>query len=178
MRRGCRLVLGGLLAGVAACGGPAGGPPLPEVVDERGLARELEHLRGKPVVVNFWATWCRPCLAEIPALIEASRSFRTAGGVVLGVSIDAPEPGEPDDHALRKRVAEVVARKGMDYRNLIYAGAQLGLEESLGFTGIVPYTAALDAEGRLVDRQEGEADRSRFAEIMARALGRASPRRR
>lgn len=178
MKQGLGIVAAGLLAWPAACGGSPAAPGLPEVVDERSLARELERLRGKPVVVNFWATWCRPCLAEIPALLEASRSFRAAGGVVLGVSIDAPEPGEPDDRGVRERVARVAAEKGMDYRILVYAGTQLGLKELLGFTGVVPYTAALEASGRLVDRQEGEADRERFAEVMARALGRASPRRR
>ena len=48
----------------------------------------LESFRGKPVIVNFWATWCTPCRAELPELELAWRSHRDAGLVVLAVSLD------------------------------------------------------------------------------------------
>jgi len=70
---------------------------LPNVsfVDTVGTAYTPESLAGKVVVVNFWATWCKPCLKEIPDLSRVYQQYKDQGLVVLGVLID-----DPDNQAL------------------------------------------------------------------------------
>src|SRR3984957_13352332 len=53
-----------------------------------GKSRRLSELRGKVVVLNFWATWCPPCVEEAPALNRLQRHIEPLGGTILGVSID------------------------------------------------------------------------------------------
>jgi len=53
-----------------------------------GHATQLSDFRGKVVVLNFWATWCPPCVAEVDSLSALQRDISKRGGVVLGVSID------------------------------------------------------------------------------------------
>jgi cytochrome c biogenesis protein CcmG, thiol:disulfide interchange protein DsbE len=81
---------------LAACGDAPGGGPVrvgqeapsyaAQVLD--GDRTALVHLRGKPVLLNVWATWCHPCRQEIPALEELHRAYGPRGLQVVGVSID------------------------------------------------------------------------------------------
>jgi len=66
---------------------------LPEVnyVDTTGTAYTAASLTGKVVVVNFWATWCRPCLKEIPDLSKVYEKHKGSGLVMLGVMTDDPD---------------------------------------------------------------------------------------
>ncbi len=82
-----------LMAALAAFGagawlwseGNESAPPL-ALVDIRGVEHALEQYRGKVVVVNFWATWCPPCVEELPSLESAWQRYRQQGLVVLAVS--------------------------------------------------------------------------------------------
>jgi cytochrome c biogenesis protein CcmG, thiol:disulfide interchange protein DsbE len=92
---------------LAACGGGeagggAGGPattPAPERLGSRPLVprtpaqfeADLAALRGRVVVVNFWASWCRPCRDEMPALQQVSRDYADAGKPVTVVGVDASD---------------------------------------------------------------------------------------
>jgi len=67
---------------------------LPDVsyIDTNGVAYTTKSLAGKVVVINFWATWCKPCLKEIPDLSKISERYKNRGVVVLGVlSSDNPD---------------------------------------------------------------------------------------
>lgn len=62
--------------------------PTFRLADEQGLGVGLEDYAGKLVLLNFWATWCPPCVHEMPSLNEIYERFRADGFVVLGVSVD------------------------------------------------------------------------------------------
>ncbi|HMK38978.1 MAG TPA: TlpA disulfide reductase family protein, partial [Bacteroidota bacterium] len=53
-----------------------------------GQVVELSKLRGKVVVVNFWATWCGPCRAEIPGMLDVYQKYRGKGLEIVGISVD------------------------------------------------------------------------------------------
>lgn len=78
-------------AALGACSSPS---PPPKGLDFRlpdthGTVRSLSDFRGKWVIVNYWATWCAPCLAEIPQLVRLSKEYRGHKVVVLGIDYEA-----------------------------------------------------------------------------------------
>src|SRR5215211_54568 len=105
--RGRRAAIAMLLVclALAACGGePAGGGDgaTPQAADRLGsrpllprtpaqFEADLASLRGRVVVVNFWASWCRPCRDEMPALEQVSRAYAEAGKPVTVVGVDASD---------------------------------------------------------------------------------------
>jgi peroxiredoxin len=100
----------------AACGGDAApravvavGAPVPSYSAEKtdGTPIALSDLKGQVVLLNIWATWCKPCRQEIPALETLHQRHRAAGLVVAGVSIDVDED--------RKKVAEFAGALGASY---------------------------------------------------------------
>lgn len=115
-RRLAQLLTAALL--VASCGGGddaapraavAVGAPVPAYAAEKadGTPIALADLKGEVVLLNIWATWCKPCRQEIPALETLHQRHRAAGLVVAGVSIDVD-----DDRA---KVAEFAAALGASY---------------------------------------------------------------
>ncbi len=60
----------------------------PPLLDLAGYNQTIEKYRGKPLMVNFWATWCEPCRNEYPMIVDLSKKFGPEGLVVLGVSLD------------------------------------------------------------------------------------------
>ena len=65
------------------------GKPAPDfTIQDSDRSVTLSQLRGKIVVLNFWATWCPPCVDEMPSLVQLQRQFQDKGVTVLGVSVD------------------------------------------------------------------------------------------
>ena len=83
----------GLLAGCYRGTRPARiGTAAPDfVVKDGSQTMTLSQLHGQVVVLNFWATWCAPCVEEIPSLVAMSQKMKSKGVTVLGVSVDADE---------------------------------------------------------------------------------------
>lgn len=79
-----------LLAPAVSAQPPAAGKPAPgfHLTDRSGATRSLASLRGRVVVLNFWATWCKPCREEMPALDRIAREYGPRGVTVLGVAMD------------------------------------------------------------------------------------------
>jgi cytochrome c biogenesis protein CcmG, thiol:disulfide interchange protein DsbE len=88
-----------LLSGVCGLNGCYGGSRPPRIgntaldftIRDAGREVTLREFRGKVVVVNFWASWCPPCIAETPSLVRMQNRFKDKGVVVLGISADEDE---------------------------------------------------------------------------------------
>jgi peroxiredoxin len=93
--------------------GPVIGSPAPayEAVDLRGTSLSLASLRGKVVLLNFWATWCAPCRHETPFLQSLYASRSSEGFVIVGVSMDTGDA--------RDQVASFVREFGVTYPILV-----------------------------------------------------------
>jgi thiol-disulfide isomerase/thioredoxin len=152
-------------------GGPGAAGPDIRVVDLAGIEAALEAHRGKGVLLNFWAIWCVPCVAELPELVETAHEFRDEGGVVLGVSYDLMVPGVTREGVLEKMRA-FVRERDVDIPVLVYEADDYdAINERFELPGQVPVTLAIDREGNIVDRQENQAGKERFAAMMRKALG-------
>lgn len=134
-------------------------------LDAAGGDLSLASLEGKPVVVNFWASWCIPCKDEAPALEKTYEQYRSRGLVVLGV----------DAQDFRGDARRFMKRFGIRYP-VVYDGSGSTLGK-WGVTGF-PETFFVDRRGRLVgERIQGgidtERNRARYAEGVRLALGSA-----
>jgi thiol-disulfide isomerase/thioredoxin len=110
--------------------------------------------------VNIWATWCVPCVAEMPQLDTISAALRKDGVEFVGVSLDDAIPG---DRAERKQlVTRFLARKHIRFRNVYYVGRTNELADRFRFDGSIPITLVFDAGGRELFRNEGVIDAAKF----------------
>ena len=116
-----------------------------DIVDTQGQHHRLEQLKGRWVVVNFWATWCVPCIAEIPEVAAFAREHREVE--VVGVATDV------EDAAKVKRFAEKV---GHEYP-LVLSNDKV--EKALGAVRALPTTRIYDPKGKLVYDKPGRVDR-------------------
>lgn len=175
MPRSLSALLAALVVLAGACGTDSSGPQervLPTleaggVVDgDPGVYRDvIASFRGEPVVVNFWATWCEPCKAEMPRLVEAARRYD--GRVrFLGVNVeDAREE------------AEAFARRfGIPFPNLADPGGDIRRTERI--VGL-PTTQFYRADGELAFVHSGEIDdealEGKIEELLRIGIPRRSP---
>jgi cytochrome c biogenesis protein CcmG, thiol:disulfide interchange protein DsbE len=116
--------------------------------DLEGRSVRLEALRGRVVAVNFWASWCGPCRAEIPELSRVYAAHKDKCFVMLGI---AEESGGRDD------VAESARRFGIDYPVLLDDEGRIG--EAFKIPGY-PRTYLIDHEGKVRHTFSGAVDRA------------------
>lgn len=112
---------------------------------------------GQPLLLNFWATWCPPCIKEMPELDRFQREFGARGWRVLGLAVDRPQPVR--DFLARRPVGYDIGMAGFEGTDL---GRRLG-----NASGALPFTALFDREGRIVHRKLGE---TTFDELSGWAL--------
>jgi thiol-disulfide isomerase/thioredoxin len=112
-------------------------------------------------VLNFWATWCKPCRAEIPTLVEVQHRFAAQGVQVIGASIDEPED--------RKTAEKFVREMGINYP--VWFEFTTGHMMPLRLATSIPATAIFDHNGQRVFRIIGEATKKDLAERLEWLLG-------
>ena len=123
-------------------------PPAPQFVlkDLEGRVASLKKYRGKIVVINFWATWCAPCLAEIPEFVRLQRSYRNRGIQVIGVTYPPVNPA---------RVRRLAVKSRINYP-LLFGNRRIA--KLYGVTNLLPVTIIVDRQGRLEARIDGVTD--------------------
>jgi len=112
-----------------------------------------EFSKGKPVLVNFWATWCGPCIAETPDLVKINEEFKSKGALVIGISADR------DDDALNL-VSEFTKEKNVKYPVVIDNG---DLQEAFGGLRGYPTSFYIDKKGKVVKKLLGLQTKEKFA---------------
>lgn len=133
------------------------------LADLDGKLQPLAQWRGKVMVVNFWATWCPPCLKEIPEFMRMQQAFADKGVQFLGIAIDDPA-----------KVAAFVAEHKMNYPVLIAEKEGLTLARNAGNRlGALPFTVIIDRHGRTARVELGVLDEKKLAPTLeALASGR------
>jgi len=150
-----------LAPAVPASGG--GGKPIPDALpdfslpDASGVPHRLAEWAGRPLVVNFWATWCEPCRREIP-LLEGLRRENAGNAIeIVGIAIDN-----------RDSVEKYVRDMKIDYPVLIGEKGGLEAAAAFGMEPVLPFSAFADAGGRIVTVKVGELHRDEATFILAR----------
>lgn len=122
-------------------------------VDAANLSIALRP-HGKPLIVNHWATWCDPCVDELPRLVRAAAGLAGAAEMI-GVSWDLfDHPDDPTKAA--KKVAQFAASSGVGFASVLFTGEPNQLFDICGLdVHLVPQTLVLAPDGRVVWHKKG-----------------------
>lgn len=117
---------------------PAPSPLFEQLLpDASGIPHKLSQWQGKPLVVNFWATWCAPCVEEMPELSALQTALRTQGIHIIGISVDSPE-----------NIQKFAAKYHISYPLYVAGTNGVELSRQLGNTnGGLPFTVLFDKNG-------------------------------
>lgn len=106
---------------------------------------EVARWRGRPLLVNFWATWCPPCVKELPEINQFYQEARAGGWQVLGLAVDQPDP-----------VKAFLQKTPLDFPVALAGADGLALVRALGNpAGGLPFSLAFDAAGEILWRRLG-----------------------
>lgn len=139
-----------------------------EKADLKTIRELAENSRsGKYILVNLWATWCGPCVAELASFVEMHRMYRKRDFELVTISVDQPEETAKALSALKEHHASC--------RNFIFTGDnQDALAEVIdkNWPGPVPHTVLIAPGGKIIFRKNGEIDPKALKKVLADTLGR------
>jgi thiol-disulfide isomerase/thioredoxin len=176
MRPVLLLVLGGVLAfgstGRAQKTAPPAKPAAadPAVIELRDYQKLLETHRGKPLLVNFWATWCEPCRDEYPMMVELSKTYGPQGLTIIAISLD-----EDVDINLVRRFLAKMNPTFSNYRKKPGKDQDFINGVSPKWSGVLPATFFYDREGRLAASFVGEHKQPEFESQIQQLLRSLAP---
>ena len=139
---------------------PASSAPAWKLKDVDGNVVSSEQFKGKVIVVDFWATWCGPCRAEIPGYIELQKKYGKDGLVIIGVSCDT------DKHAAQT-VKNFVQKQGMNYQVVM---GDDDVQAAFGGMDAIPTTFIIDRQGQIRDRKVGSEPTARYEQAILKYL--------
>jgi thiol-disulfide isomerase/thioredoxin len=127
-----------------------------QTLDGKNL--RLSDLRGKAVLLNFWATYCGPCKIEMPWFVELQREYGPQGFQIVGVAMD---------DASTEEIAKFAKEMGVNYPILL---GKESVGQSYGGVSVLPTTFFLDRDGKLIAREFGLQSRSVFVDHIKKAM--------
>jgi thiol-disulfide isomerase/thioredoxin len=142
---------------------PAASRPIPTQLPDialpgpDGVTHRLGDWKGRPVLVNFWATWCEPCRREIPLLKTLRHEHAAEGLQIVGIAVDS-----------QQAVRQYTAEHGIDYPVLIGEQGALAAVGAFGMDTVLPFSVFADREGRIVTLRIGELHRDEAELILER----------
>ncbi len=121
----------------------------------------LSQWKGKTLVVNFWATWCKSCLTEIPNLIKLYDKYRSRDVVIVGVAVDNAD-----------KVEKFTKERSISYP-IVYGGAEaVNLSKQMGNKiGGLPFSIVIDTKGKVVSTFLGEIPKGKLEQILQQLVG-------
>jgi len=129
-----------------------------QLSDVDGKPVKLSDFKGKVVILDFWATWCPPCRAEIPGFVAIQKKYADKGFTVIGVSLDKQGPSV---------VKPFMRELGMNYPVVMGNPKIAG---DYGFITAIPTTFVIDRRGDVVTAYEGFRDQATFESLIAPLL--------
>jgi peroxiredoxin len=119
--------------------------------DMNGADVKLASLKGKVVLLNFWATWCGPCLMEIPSFVEIQAAYKEKGFQAVGVSVD----DTPD------KLGPFAKKYGVNYPLLVGLERE-DIQEAYGGVFGIPISFVISRDGKVCRKQLGPASKAEF----------------
>jgi thiol-disulfide isomerase/thioredoxin len=144
-------------------GAPAAGRKIPENVPDLALPgldgslHKLSGWTGRPLLINFWATWCEPCRREIPLLKSLRKEHAAKRLELVGIAIDFRDP-----------VGKYVAEHSIDYPILLGERGGFEAAAAFGMDTVLPFSVFADAQGRIVALKVGELHRDEAELVLDR----------
>jgi cytochrome c biogenesis protein CcmG, thiol:disulfide interchange protein DsbE len=164
MLRALAIVTMFMLLGCALAHAQEAAPNL-DLRDLKGAPHKLEEYRGKPVVLNFWATWCVPCAAEMPLLNEMQKRYQDKV-LFVAASIDEDDMKPQIEAFIKKHQGDALT---------VMMGATLDSLDDFGVNQGMPGTVFIDAEGNIVDRLSGALKRTDLQQRLRKLTGEPEP---
>ncbi|MDB5987068.1 MAG: TlpA family protein disulfide reductase [Nevskia sp.] len=141
------------------------GKPLPagiQMNDLDGKPHKLDDYRGKLLLINFWATWCGPCLHEIPELVKLQTQYGARGLQIVGPAVDDPDA-----------VRAMLGTLGINYPVLVTTAPEdmiKTMEQLDNPVGGLPFSLLIGADGVIIKRQIGEFSAAELTQLVESQL--------
>jgi cytochrome c biogenesis protein CcmG/thiol:disulfide interchange protein DsbE len=132
------------------------------ILSANGKTMKLSDLKGKAVLLNFWATWCEPCKVEMPWFVELQKEYGPQGLQIIGVSMDEEE---------EKTISDFAKKMGVNYPILM--GTEKVAELYGGIEGL-PTSFFIDRSGKVVAREAGLISEGRIVDLIKKSLGQSA----
>ena len=125
-----------------------------------GKSANTEQWRGKVLVVNFWASWCPPCVEEMPTLDKLQAEFKTQNVLFVGIGIDSPS-----------NIREFLEKTPVSYPIVIGGLEGSNLSKQMGNSqGALPYTIIINAQGKSTSSMLGKISEEELRKAIKSAL--------
>ncbi len=128
--------------------------------DVSGKPRDLTEWQGKILIINFWATWCPPCLKEIPEFIKLQDKFKDKNVQFIGIAVDD-----------KQAVETYLQSNPVNYPMLIGEDKAIALSQQLGnIVNAVPFSLIINQQGQIIHRHPGELSSQKIIKIITPLL--------